>query len=163
MDVGEDVTRLALKFLNDIEINGSKDTEDAVSEQNACCIEDEVVGVTSTKGTSENGGDDELDRLKREADSQRQPENVLWLDARNEVDPKSERDGEQNILIDFPNTKFPTERVARTKIEGDKVDIRFEVWNVVSNGQWKNDHINNSKEIDAKDKREERQIAVFTS
>jgi len=26
-----------------------------------------------------------------------------------------------------------------------------------------NDHINNSKEIDAKDKREERQIAVFTS
>lgn len=69
MNVGEDVARLALKFLNDIEVNRSEDTEDAVSNQDACCIEDEVVDIHSAEGTADHDRDDELDKLKREADT----------------------------------------------------------------------------------------------
>lgn len=161
MNVGEDVTRSALKFLNDVEVHCSEDTEDAVSDQDTCCIEDEVVDIHSAEGTTENKGDDKLDELEREANRQRQPKNILRLDPRNEVDAKTKRDGEQDILIDFPNAKFPTERVAITKIEWNKVDIRLEVGHVVFDWKRKYNNIDDINDVDTKHKNKEHLKRVF--
>lgn len=53
MDVGKDMTRLALATLNDTEINCSKDSEEPVAKQNSSGIEDQVVNVHSAEGTTD--------------------------------------------------------------------------------------------------------------
>lgn len=69
MDVSKDVTGLAWKPLNDMEIHYAKDSENAIADQNSDGVEDEVVDVHSAEGTTNDKRDGELDKLKREADS----------------------------------------------------------------------------------------------
>lgn len=156
MDVSKDVTRLAWKPLNNMEIDYAKDSENAIADQNSSGIEDQVIDVHSAEGTAYDEGDDELNKLKGKADSQRQPKNTFWFDARDKVNSKSERNGEQDILIDFPNAKFHTERIAITKIKRYKIYIWFEIAYAVFDGNGKNNDADNPDQVDAKHESEER-------
>ncbi len=116
IDIGKDITRLSLKFLDDEGIYHSKNAEDAMAKQKTCCVEDDIINIYGAEARMKYKRHDKLDELKRTADNNNEPWNTFRFDVSNEMNPKAKGHGKEDIIEDIFETILWQVVEARTKV-----------------------------------------------
>jgi hypothetical protein len=96
---------------------------------------------------------DKLDELKRTADNNNEPWNILGFDVSNEMNPKAKGNRKKGIIEDTLETVLWQVVEARTEVKGDKVKAEAKVWVGKINNKWKDSYTDCADKVYPKNSR----------